>query len=143
MLTWEEVDRRLAAATIYWLATTRPDGRPHSVPLWGVWDGGLLYFDGGPQTTHARNLTTNPQAAVHLESGKEVVILEGEVAPVDKVDPDLGSRLAGSYQAKYGDQGYSPEPSQWDNGGLFRLFPVRALAWTEFPKDVTRFVLTG
>jgi hypothetical protein len=143
MVAWADVDGRLAAATIYWLATTRSDGRPHTVPLWGVWDRGLLYFDGGPQTAHARNLTANPQAAMHLESGTKVVILEGEVAPVSQVGFELSARLAAAYRGKYASQGYSPEPSQWDNGGLYRLQPVRALAWTDFPKDVTRFVLTG
>ena len=32
LLGWEEVDARLAEARVYWMATTRPDGRPHVVP---------------------------------------------------------------------------------------------------------------
>ncbi|MEI6136703.1 MAG: pyridoxamine 5'-phosphate oxidase family protein [Chloroflexota bacterium] len=28
---------RLRTAMNYWIATTRPDGRPHAAPVWGVW----------------------------------------------------------------------------------------------------------
>ena len=28
---------RLAEADYYWLGPTFPDGRPHAVPIWGLW----------------------------------------------------------------------------------------------------------
>ena len=37
LLAWTAVRRRLEEAEQYWLATTRPDGRPHVVPVDGVW----------------------------------------------------------------------------------------------------------
>ena len=36
MLDWSQVRQRLVASKHYWLATVRPDGRPHVVPRWGV-----------------------------------------------------------------------------------------------------------
>ena len=35
LLPWAYAEQRLVAARNYWLATTRPDGRPHVSPAWG------------------------------------------------------------------------------------------------------------
>ena len=77
LLPWSWATARLEAALNYWFATTRPDGRPHAMPAWAVWLDDSLYFEGSPATRRARNLAENPQVSVHLESGDEVVILEG------------------------------------------------------------------
>jgi Pyridoxamine 5'-phosphate oxidase len=34
---WAEGRRRLAEGDTYWLATVRPDGRPHVMPVLAVW----------------------------------------------------------------------------------------------------------
>ena len=73
-LPWSQVEERLTEAKNYWLATVRPDGRPHVTPVWGVWVDRELYFDGLPTTRWGRNLAANPQATVHLESADDVVI---------------------------------------------------------------------
>src|SRR6185437_5009863 len=92
LLPWSHALERLERAHSYWLATTRPDGRPHVTPLWGAWVDNALYFDGLPTTQWARNLAKNPSAAVHLESGDDVVILEGTVDDL-KTSAELGARI--------------------------------------------------
>ncbi len=37
LLEWSWATERLMKAHNYWLATTRPDGRPHCMPVWGIW----------------------------------------------------------------------------------------------------------
>ena len=69
VLTWKEVEQKLVESKTYWLATTRPDGRPHTVPVDGIWWEGALYFGGDPATVHMRNLRSDPRAVVHTESG--------------------------------------------------------------------------
>ena len=54
-LDWAEVERKLESASAYWIASTRPDGRPHVVPRDGTWLDGGLYYGGSPETVHARN----------------------------------------------------------------------------------------
>jgi hypothetical protein len=142
---WAQVERRLVEATAYWLASVRPDGRPHVVPRWGVWHRGTFWYDGSPDTLHARNLVANPQCALHLESGTEAVIVEGRSLPTRADADTLGAELAEAY-AKYHDLGYRPEPASWsgeDGGGLRVLTPTRALAWFDFPGDATRFTFGG
>ncbi|CAN5840503.1 pyridoxamine 5'-phosphate oxidase family protein [soil metagenome] len=142
LLDWSVVDARLAAATEYWMATTRPDGRPHVVPRWGVWRDGQFFYDGSPQTRHARNLAGNAACALHLESGTDVVILEGRSGPSAPITGELGQRLSEVFQRKYRERGYAPPPDAWsgdDAGGLAVFTPVTGLAWSDFPADVTRF----
>jgi nitroimidazol reductase NimA-like FMN-containing flavoprotein (pyridoxamine 5'-phosphate oxidase superfamily) len=140
-LAWAEVEARLVAATSYWLATVRPDGRPHVVPRWGVWLDGRFWYDGAPTTVHVRNLEVNPACALHLESGTETVIVEGHSRPAQAPAETLGARISAAF-SKYHDQGYSPAADAWEGpggGGLRVITPRQALAWFAFPTDATRF----
>lgn len=142
LLSWAQVTDRLTAAAQYWMATTRPDGRPHVVPRWGAWLGGHLWYDGSPETVHVRNLMVDGACALHLEDGWEVVIVEGTSRPSPPPGLDLGARIAAEFTRKYGDKGYAPEAAAWEgpgSGGLLQFTPIKAMAWFDFPKDVTRF----
>jgi hypothetical protein len=140
LLSWAVVEERLRAAKHYWLATVRPDGRPHSVPRWGVWVDGRFYYDGAPTTRHVRNLEHNPACTLTLESGTEVVIVEG-ISTATSADPDdLGLRISAAFEKYHPD--YAPGPDSWsgaDGGGLRVIIPERVLAWFNFPQDCTRF----
>jgi hypothetical protein len=130
------VQDRLERARNYWLATTRPDGHPHVAPIWGVWLDWALYFDGLPTTRWARNLAMNSAAVIHLESGEEVVIIEGMVDELT-TDAELGTHIVQAWDAKYGR--LLPEPIQ---SGMFRLRPRAARAWsTSALTDGTRWSL--
>ncbi|MGH2351984.1 MAG: pyridoxamine 5'-phosphate oxidase family protein [Chloroflexota bacterium] len=137
LLPWSWAVEQLEQARNYWFCTTRPDGRPHAVPAWAAWLDGALYFDGSPETRRARNLAANPAITVHLESGDEVVILDGEAHEAGKPERAFAERLAAAFAAKYGD--YRPSPDQWDEGGLWLMRPHVALGWSEFPKNATRW----
>lgn len=142
LLEWERVEARLTSSTQYWMATTRPDGRPHVVPRWGAWLDDRLWYDGSPDTVHVRNLLANPACVLHLEDGWQSVIVEGSAAPADPPGPDVGARIAAAFTEKYGDRGYAPEADAWEGpgaGGLVTFTPTKALAWFDFPSDVTRF----
>lgn len=143
LLSWSDVEQRLTTSQHYWLSTVRPDGTPHSVPRWGVWLEGRFYYDGAPTTRHARNAQHNPACTLTLESGTQVVIVEG-ISVATSADPDgLGARLAIAF-TKYHPQ-YAPGADSWagpDGGGLRMIIPRRALAWFAFPTDCTRFVFS-
>jgi hypothetical protein len=141
-LEWESVEARLRDSMHYWMSTTRPDGRPHVVPRWGAWLDGRLWYDGSPDTVHAKNLRSNPACTLHLESGAQAVILEGTGRRADPPGLEVGARIASELGRKYADHGYAPSASAWegaDAGGLLVFTPEKALAWFAFPSDVTRF----
>jgi hypothetical protein len=54
--SWAEARGRLADADLNWLATVRPDGLPHLVPILAVWVDGALHFVASPTFRKARNL---------------------------------------------------------------------------------------
>ena len=122
-LPWSTVERRLEEARYFWIATTRPDGSPTTVPIWAVWFSGCLYFSTSPETATARNLAAHPQAIAHTESAVEVVILEGTAAvlpgdgvPVEVVD---------AYESKYGWRLDPADPGM----PYFALTPRVARTW--------------
>jgi Pyridoxamine 5'-phosphate oxidase len=118
------------------VGSTRPDGSPHAAPVWGLWLGDGVYFGTSPSSSKGRNLAGDRRCVVHLESGDEVVIIEGEVEEVA-----LDERLADAYEAKYD---YRPDPAASEGPGWYRLRPWIAYAWTEreFPRSATRFAFS-
>ena len=141
MLTWDHVDERMAEARNYWVATTRPDGRPHCAPVWGAWVDEVFYFGIGPNSRKAGNLSVNSSVVVHLESGDDVVILEGIAEEVATSDQSLFTRIADAYAAKYvlpetGDE-FRPSSAE----GMYAVRPRLAFAWLErdFPRTATRW----
>jgi PPOX class probable F420-dependent enzyme len=132
MLPWSWATERLAAGRSYWIGTVREDGSPHAAPVWGLWREDGLWFSTSDSSRKGRNLLRDPRVAVHLESGDEVVILEGEVERVT-----LDDAKADAYRDKYG---FRPEPGD-DSGFWLRLRPRVAYAWTEaeYPRTATRF----
>jgi hypothetical protein len=134
LLAWSWATERLTAARNYWVATIRPDGSPHAMPVWGLWFEDAFYFSSSPDSRKAGNLASNPAAVVHLESGDDVVILEGDAAPL--TDDALLERLSEDYSRKY-------EFDVSFTGGrpLFTVRPRVAYAWRErdFPVTATRF----
>jgi hypothetical protein len=134
LLPWSWALERLEAARNYWICSTRADGRPHAAPVWGLWLDDVFWFSTGRTTLKARNLARNSAVVVHLESGDETVILEGEVE-------EAGERLdayADAYETKYG---YRPNPLDESNA-TYVLRPRTAQTWTEsgFPRNATRWV---
>ena len=79
LLPWKWAEDRLKKSRQYWIATTRPDGRPHVMIVWALWMNGLLYFSTGKQSRKAKNLAENPHCTMCNEKADEGVILEGVV----------------------------------------------------------------
>ncbi len=132
LLPWSHVVERLDGAQNYWLATTWPDGRPHVAPIWGAWVDDALYFDGIYTARWARNMAANPAITIHLESGTDVVILEGkgeEMIP----EPVVAARIVEVWTAKYAT--LIPDAAK----GMYRLRPRMVRAWSRFPHDATRW----
>jgi hypothetical protein len=138
MLAWDAVRQRLADAEQYWLATTRPDGRPHVVPVDGVWVDERWYFGGAETTVHQRNLRANQQIVVHLPDPMAAVIAEG-TAEWRKPSPEEAQRIADTTRVKYAKYGY-PAKAEDYLGGVWCLRPSVVLAWEQLHMDATRFV---
>ncbi len=99
LLQWDWAEERLVASHNYWIATARPDGRPHLMPVWGVWRAAALWFSTGADSLKARNLASEPRCSASTERGDEAVIVEGTVTLVS--DASVLAAVYEAYGAKY------------------------------------------
>jgi uncharacterized pyridoxamine 5'-phosphate oxidase family protein len=79
LLPWKWADHRLKTSRQYWIATTRPDGRPHVMVIWALWMDGALYFSTGSKSRKAQNLAKNPHCTMCTQNAAEAVIVDGKV----------------------------------------------------------------
>ena len=143
---WEDIERLLTDAQLYWIITVRRDGRPHAVPLVGVWHDGAFAFCTGAEEQKQRNLDANRQVAVTTgstgangwDSGRDVVI-EGTAERV--TDPADLQALVEAWFAKYGDdwrfevrgeefvEVSSSGGSSGGSGRVYRVPPAKVIAF--------------
>jgi hypothetical protein len=121
----DDVYRRIHEARSWWVVSVRPDSRPHAAPVWGLALKQRAIFSSGPEATKSRNLDANPGIVLHLESGDEVVIVEGTVTRI--THDQLPDGYADRYNAKYDVELDFADPA-------FRFFevqPTKIMAWDE------------
>ena len=138
LVEWSAVEAKLEAALVYWLASTRPDGRPHVVPRDGVWLDQALWYGGSDETIHNRNIALNPEVVFHIGEGEEAVIVEGRAGREYPRGSDA-MRLADASYAKYPRYGRT-DPEAYAEFGPWVIRPRRVIAWTELFTDATRFL---
>lgn len=100
LLPWSWAEERLTASRNYWVTSLWPDGRPHSMPVWGVWDGEVLWFSSGRRSRKARNLAADPRCVVTTEDPNEPVVIEGSADVAQGREAITG--VADLMNAKYG-----------------------------------------
>ncbi len=138
-LPWAWAAECLTNAHNYWLATTRPDRRPHVMPVWGIWLDNAFYFSTGNRSRKCRNLSASPSCVVCPEGASDAVILEGTAHKV-RGSASL-RRFVDSYKKKYDwDMSESKDP-------VFAIRPRIAFGFIEKPGTVkgnpTRWLFGG
>jgi len=145
VLAWSWAEERLLASRNLWVVSASSEGRPHAIPVWGVWvpESGTCVFSCSPNSRKARNFAANPQATVAVDDTVEVVVVEGTVRAVDPVDVDAA---LDAYVAKY----WETEAERTEGKGfvtshlVLELTPERAFGIIEreeeFAQRATRWV---
>ena len=141
LLPWTWAAERLVASHNFWLATRWPDGRPHIMPVWAVWDRGTLLFSSSRQSRKARNLAADPRCTLTTEDAQNPVIVEG-VADLLTDRTDLDHFLAAT-NAKYGTS-YGFEMVDPAINCSYRMRPSWAFALRadDFTGSPTRWIFT-
>jgi PPOX class probable F420-dependent enzyme len=125
------VDERLRKNLIIWLSSVRPDGRPHLVPVWFLWDGKNILIFSQPNTQKIRNLQQNTNVILALDDtkdGEDVVMLEGiaEFLNDPAVNPTLPA-YAAKYNSELKSMGYTAEAMAAEYAQAIRITPTRFL----------------
>jgi PPOX class probable F420-dependent enzyme len=82
------VNERLHNDLITWLTTVRPDGRPHTVPVWFLWDGETILMFRAIKVK-VQELKQNPNVTLALDpsnNGNDIVVIEGTAELVEDVN---------------------------------------------------------
>jgi hypothetical protein len=86
---WALAQERLAnpePGRTSWLATVRPDGRPHLMPIIAFWIDGAFHFVVGEGTSKGRNLAADGRCVIAVGSTTLPsldVVVEGHAEPLD------------------------------------------------------------
>ena len=127
--------------------TTRPDGRPHVMPVGIVWDDGKFYLASGAGTQKSKNLARDPHCVITVSAPGTDVVAEGEARIIRDDDELGGSRRSsrdwgpqvrdGAFWHEYSAPSAGPPP--WD---VHEITPttVYAVATAE-PHGATRWRL--
>jgi hypothetical protein len=148
--SWSEVVDILDESEMFWLSTTREDGRPHVTPLPAIWLDGMLHFCTGPEEQKAKNLLQEPRCIIttgtnEFRAGVDVVV-EGRARRV--TDGDMLRRLAAKWLAKLDwpfevvDGGFSDPGREGEApmAHVFAVFPTKVLVFGKGePYSQTRF----
>jgi hypothetical protein len=128
LLPWSWAHDHLVASHDFWLATQRADGRPHLMPVWGVWDGSALWFSSARSSRKAANLRAHPRCSIATDNAYEPVILEGDaIAVTDEQQLRAALELENrKYGTDYGAEMIDTATNSW-----FRLQPVWAFSLDE------------
>ncbi len=126
-IPWGKVDAWLRGFRSIWVSTTRPDTRPHSVPVWYLWDGENIYFASNKSSQKAKNLTTQREVVVHAGDGDDVIILEGTTEIV--TDPCEWQQINNAYMEKYVDPYSGAKATIAETDNLYRVNVKRIMSW--------------
>lgn len=137
LLPWSWAQERLVAARNYWLTTVDPGGRPHSMPVWGIWDADSerFWFSCDPGSFKARNLADNPWVVVAPEDTVDVVSLEGTASlygPNEAIAVQVGTKYESDPDKQAELTGFFTETP------MYEVVPVKAFGVIERPDDFGR-----
>ena len=126
LLPWSWADERLRGRHIWWLATTRPDGRPHLMPVWAVWLGDGVAVSTGTDSRKAKNIARDPRVSIVPEHGVESVIVEGVVGTLE---PERAEEFVAAYK-----QTWSFDPSGMSEP-IMIIRPTTVFGFIDVPDD--------
>ncbi len=118
-----ELIRRFHTSQCSWLATVRPDGRPHVAPVWHVWFQHRVWVVTTARAVKVANIQHNPRVVITDTDARHPIIIEGVAAFVPQAEP----RLRPLFLTKY----------DWDirtdraYDTIIAITPEKMMAWGE------------
>lgn len=145
VLPWSWAEERLESCRNYWIATASADGRPHLMPVWGIWlaEREQFMFSCAEGAKKARNLRDNARVSVAVDDSVEVVVLEGAATETRTTEiVDLVRRWAAKYGTDSADAAGEPDGATEEqlaeflaDTTAFLVDPERAFGIIERPDE--------
>lgn len=148
----QQLEKPTDETTTHFLATVRPDGRPHIAGVGALWADDKFYVVSGPGTRKSRNLAERADCAISVKLDDLDLVMEGTARRV--TDGPTLERIAklyneqGGWPVKVDGDAFtapysapSAGPPPWN---LYELTPTKAfgVAYKE-PHGATRWEFDG
>ncbi|MEM7095375.1 MAG: pyridoxamine 5'-phosphate oxidase family protein [Actinomycetota bacterium] len=139
LLPWEWAEERLLKSRNFWLITVRPDGRPHALPVWGVWMPDRQRWGCGfaASSQKSRNLQANAEVVVTGEDTVEVVSIEGTA---QSIEGDAAHAFIEAWVDKYAEEIEVVDDASREqardflrSSAMIEVIPRRAIGMIEHP----------
>jgi PPOX class probable F420-dependent enzyme len=139
LLPWSWAAERLTRSRNYWVTSVWPDGRPHAMPVWGMWDDAVLWFSSSTGSRKTRNLAAEPRCCVTTEDATDPVVMEGTARIVN--EPLLLQRVIDLMNAKYGTE-FGVDFLNPAKNATIRVRPARVIGLrsSDFTGSPTRWI---
>ncbi|MEU8249696.1 pyridoxamine 5'-phosphate oxidase family protein [Nonomuraea sp. NPDC048916] len=141
---WSQARACLRAAPQAWLSTTRPDERPHTMPVMPVWADDAPCFTTRPGSRKAKNLDRNDNCVLIVSDPNLDLVLEGRATRIQ--DPARQRRVADAFMTKYQWPFSTRDGLVYDDGlpgspeyVFYRVTPVRAFGYGPDGLTATRW----
>ena len=125
------IDQRLHNDYVIWLHSTRPDGRPHAVVVWFLWDGESVLIFSRPKNQKLYNIQHNQNVLLALDNtndGADPITIEGTATLLTH---GVADATLESYVKKYGEGikelGFTPEQMAAEYSQAIRITPTRVM----------------
>ncbi|HKA09334.1 MAG TPA: pyridoxamine 5'-phosphate oxidase family protein [Candidatus Dormibacteraeota bacterium] len=140
LLSWQWAEEQLTSSRNYWVVSLWPDGRPHAMPVWGLWHEGAFWFSSSKGSRKARNLAADPRCVVTTEDAADPVVIEGSAELV--TEPEALAAMLALENAKY-DTNHTIDLLDPDVNAVYRVRPRWAfgLRHDDFTGSPTRWTL--
>jgi len=138
LLPWSWAEERLIASRNYWLVSVWPDGRPHAMPVWGLWHEGAFWFSSSTGSRKARNLGGDPRCVVMTEDAMNPVVMEGTAELI--TEPEALATILALENMKY-ETSYTIDLLDPSVNSVYRVRPLWAfgLRHDDFTGSPTRW----
>lgn len=146
-IQWEDAEERFRKGGWFWLATVRPDGAPHVMPVFAAWSDSAFYVVSKETARKSRNLAADGRCVVTTDTGDLHLIVEGEARRVR--DDAALRRASDAFEAIYSwptvvtgeklDADYGAPTSGGPPYDVYEITPTKAFG---FPTDGESFTPT-
>ena len=125
------IDQRLHKDEVIWLNSVRPDGRPHAVVVWFLWDGESVLIFSKPKNQKVRNIQHNQNVLLALDNtddGSDPITIEGTASLLaqGEVSPTLEAYVK-KYDEGFKGLGSTPEQMGAEYSQAIRITPTRVM----------------
>ena len=94
----DETLGRLKREDLAWCTTVRPDGSPHTTPVWFCYLEDTWWIASAARNVKVRNLATNPHLSLALQDGAAPAVAEGRATVHTEAFP---AAVVAAFAAKY------------------------------------------